>query len=53
MQHCHGVVVALEQTGDAIRAVLCPAKDEDGIVIHSFEQLDEQVGFFANRKRDK
>src|SRR5471030_481898 len=39
------MIVALEQSGDAIRAVFRPAENEDGIVIHSLKQLDQQVGF--------
>ena len=34
MQHGHGVIAPLEQAGDAVRAVLRPAEDEHGIVIH-------------------
>ena len=41
MQHGHGVVVALEQLRDAVRAVLRPAKNQNRIVIHALEQLDE------------
>ena len=45
MQNGHRMIRALEQTCNAIRAVLCAAENEHGIVIHALEQLDEQVGF--------
>ena len=47
MQHGHRVVVAFEQRGHAISPVLGAAENEDGIVIHALEQLDEQVGFLG------
>jgi hypothetical protein len=47
MQHGHGVIVPLEQTGDAVRAVLRPAEDEHRVVIHALEQLEQQVGFLG------
>jgi hypothetical protein len=45
MQHGDGVVGALEQSGDAVRAVFRAAENEDGIVIHALEQFEQQVSF--------
>ena len=44
MQHGHGVIGALEQAGDAVRAVLRPAKNQHGVVVHALEQFNQQVG---------
>ena len=53
MQHGHGVIVALEQAGDAVRAVLRPAEDEHRIVIHALRATGAAGRISANRKRDK
>ena len=38
------MVRALERGGDAVGAVLRAAKNDDGIVVHAFEQREQQVG---------
>jgi hypothetical protein len=38
-------LLRLSNAGDAVGAVLGAAENQHGIVIHAFEQLDEQIGF--------
>src|ERR1700677_2947527 len=54
MEDGDGVIVFLEEAGDLIGTMLGAAKDNYGVVLHAFEQLQEQDGFlrFSNRIDD-
>ena len=44
VQHGHRMVASFEQMGHAVGAVLGAAEDDDGVIVDSFEQLEQQVG---------
>ena len=47
MQDGDGVIVALEQAGDAVGAVFGAAEDDDGIVIDALEEFAQQVALLV------
>ena len=47
MQNRHGMIALPQQVADAVGAVLGPAKDNDGIIVHALQQLAEQVALLV------